>query len=187
MEIHLNNFAFLLGVFLHVLAFCRNEWDRRSPWILLFFCMLSAGRFIGLVVACRYPYIKALLETNVLGVFFLGGLFSSMMAYRLLFHPLKSFPGPVAARISALWLTKESIPDMTFYRQLRGLHDQYGDFVRIRKGTSFSIWSHYLHPDKDLENSRYDIQMLLQASMDQEIGFRKANSTSRTILCRISS
>ena len=136
METYFYVLAPLMGCLLHVLVFSRNEWDRRSPWIFLFFSMLSAGSFSVLTLGYGYPYIHALLATNVLGCLFLGGLFSSMMTYRLLFHPLKSFPGPLGARITALWLTKESVPDMRFYRKLQGLHDQYGDFVRISKVTS---------------------------------------------------
>jgi tryprostatin B 6-hydroxylase len=69
----------------------------------------------------------------VLGASLLAGLFTSMITYRLFFHPLKSFAGPIGARVSAFWITKQNIPDMTFYRKLPKLHDQYGDFVRIRE------------------------------------------------------
>jgi hypothetical protein len=68
-----------------------------------------------------------------LGCYLVCGLFSSMTAYRLFFHPLKPFPGPIGARITAFWVTKESIPDLKMYRKLRDMHDTYGDFVRISK------------------------------------------------------
>ncbi|KAH8728233.1 cytochrome P450 [Phaeosphaeriaceae sp. PMI808] len=125
-------FAFMLGCFVHVVVFSRNEWDRHSPWILLFFCLLSSSTFILFPLGLNYSYLEALLQTNLLGSSLLGGLFSSMLSYRLLFHPLKSFPGPIGARISAFWISKESIPDMKFYHKLHKIHDHYGDFVRIR-------------------------------------------------------
>jgi hypothetical protein len=133
MNITLIASCFVLGGFLHICVFSRNEWDRHSPRILLFFCLLNTGIFACLAFLLRCAYIEAVLTTIVLGCCIAGGLFASMTAYRLLFHPLKSFPGPIGARISTFWYAKESIPDMKFYCKLRELHDQYGDFIRIRR------------------------------------------------------
>jgi hypothetical protein len=128
--------ALILGSTVHVLLFSRNEWDLHSLWIFLSFCMVTVCTCASLVLASEQSLCKAILETNILSSCFLAGLFSSMMAYRLIYHPLRSFPGPFCARITAFWLTKESIPDLKFYKKLCGLHDRYGDFVRIRKATS---------------------------------------------------
>lgn len=124
---------FSSGVLLHLLIFSRNEWDRRSPWIFSFFCSLFAGSLLTLSLGYKHYYVEAFLETIALECVLLGGLLSSMMVYRVLLHPLRSFPGPIGARITAFWFTKESIPDLKFYVKLRRYHDYYGDFVRIRK------------------------------------------------------
>lgn len=125
--------AFLFGVFLEVVVFSRHEWDRRAPRAAFAFCLLFASVFITLKAFYGYSYFKSMLHSSVLASVLLTGLFSSMIAYRLFFHPLKRFPGPLAARVTALWVVKENIPDLLFYRKLRTLHQKYDDFVRISK------------------------------------------------------
>lgn len=59
-----------------------------------------------------------------------ASIFGSIVAYRLLFHPLTRYPGPKIAAVTQLW---------TFWQraQCRGafvnekLHELYGDIVRI--------------------------------------------------------
>lgn len=60
---------------------------------------------------------------------FLTGLFISILIYRLAFHPLRRFPGPLSLRVSKLahsWRSRK----LDNYLQLEDLHQQYGDFVR---------------------------------------------------------
>jgi hypothetical protein len=124
--------SFGSGILLHLSVFRRNDWDRHAPRIFLTFCLAALGAFLCIVVGWRYPLGGALVLASVLGCSHLGGLFASMIAYRLFFHPLRSLDGPIGARVSAFWLTKQNIPNMTFYRKSPELHDQYGDFVRVR-------------------------------------------------------
>ncbi|CAO2652429.1 Nn.00g007120.m01.CDS01 [Neocucurbitaria sp. VM-36] len=124
--------ALLCGILLEASLFSKNEWDRRAPRILLGFCLAFGTNFVILTVGFGHPYATSLLRTYYLGVTLLIGLFASIVIYRLLLHPLRSFPGPIVARISAFWIIKESIPDLRFYVKLRKLHSRYGDFVRIR-------------------------------------------------------
>lgn len=123
--------AFLIGIVLEVSLFSKNEWDRRSPRIFFSFCLACASSFVTITLGMGHSPARSLWETSILSFFLLGGLFASIAVYRLLLHPLRSFPGPFAARISAFWIIKESIPDLRFYVKLRKLHDIYGDFVRI--------------------------------------------------------
>ncbi|KFX89674.1 hypothetical protein V490_06862 [Pseudogymnoascus sp. VKM F-3557] len=56
----------------------------------------------------------------------------SSVLYNVLFHPLRAYPGPLAARATIWWkiytevIKKESMSDVLF-----GLHRQFGDIVRI--------------------------------------------------------
>lgn len=52
-----------------------------------------------------------------------------MTIYRLFFHPLRRFPGPVLARVSKLWHVFHCINSRN-YLLLDKLHLQYGEFVR---------------------------------------------------------
>lgn len=125
--------AVLTGILLHATIFCRNEWDRHAPRVLHSAYIFYA--FTALFLASRFGYSisQSLTEAFLLGASLLGGLFSSMITYRLLLHPLKSFPGPLGARLTSFWIIKQNVPDLKFYVKLRNLHDRYGDFVRIRE------------------------------------------------------
>jgi hypothetical protein len=139
MELQYYAYSFLIGVFLQSRVFSRNEWERHAPKIVFYSCLAVVGTFIGLTLGISHSFISALVETNVLVIALLGGLYASMITYRLLFHPLKAFPGPIAAKITAFWVIKQNIPDLGFYKQLRQLHDHYGDFVRIRMTSTSAL------------------------------------------------
>ncbi|KAF7627839.1 hypothetical protein AFLA_003208 [Aspergillus flavus NRRL3357] len=55
---------------------------------------------------------------------------SSLVLYRLLYHPLRHFPGPFLSRVSVFWLSVQ-LRHKTLYRKLADLHNEYGDFVRV--------------------------------------------------------
>lgn len=67
------------------------------------------------------------------------GLFSSIVIYRLFFHRLCRFPGPVAARISMGWLLWQNIRCQKGYLKLASLQEKYGKFVRVGK---YQNWRH---------------------------------------------
>ncbi|KAI0265783.1 high nitrogen upregulated cytochrome P450 monooxygenase 2 [Gloeopeniophorella convolvens] len=60
-----------------------------------------------------------------------ASLISSTLLYRLSpFHPLASYPGPAIAKTSKLWTAyRNRKGDLHTY--LKGLHDHYGDIVRV--------------------------------------------------------
>lgn len=128
-------FAFSSGVCLHKLLFSKGEWDRHAPKILFGHNLLCIIIFAAFTLATNRTLAMCLVETFRVSSSFTGGLFTSLMAYRLLFHPLRSFPGPVAARVSSFWAFAKQWPDLKFYVKLQGIHNKYGDFVRISKVT----------------------------------------------------
>ncbi|OJJ46455.1 hypothetical protein ASPZODRAFT_32476, partial [Penicilliopsis zonata CBS 506.65] len=67
--------------------------------------------------------------TLVNGSFFIP-LFTSITVYRLFFHPLSSFPGPVLARLSMWWRVWQ-VAHMNSYEVIHRLHEEYGPIVRI--------------------------------------------------------
>lgn len=80
-----------------------------------------------------HSVMQCFVEIHRTNLALLCGLFTSVVGYRLLLHPLRSFPGPFAARVSTLWVFWENWPDLRLYVNLRKLHDHHGDFVRISK------------------------------------------------------
>jgi len=124
--------TFAAGVVLHTTVFARHrEWDRHAANILISSCVLFAATVIAFTVIGNASWITSFASVGVMTASFVSGLLSSMTVYRLLLHPLRSFPGPIAARITSLWVIKQNVPDLDLYVKLRSLHDRHGDFVRI--------------------------------------------------------
>ncbi|GME44406.1 putative benzoate 4-monooxygenase cytochrome p450 [Neofusicoccum parvum] len=125
-------FAALAGVSLHLTVFIRGEWEKRIPLLATLqvvgpaVVLASLAAFHGLTLSC------AALKTALLTAGFHVGLFGSMAIYRLFFHSLRQFPGPVGAKLTTLWSIKASIPDFKQYLEIQRLHEELGDFVRIR-------------------------------------------------------
>ena len=115
------------GLLSHNLFFIRGEHHLKGPIYVQLGCLFVAGLF---VLRVRNGQIQALEETLVATGAYLGALFASMTVYRLIFHPLRSFPGPFMYKISKLWHVLKVAPSQQNYRILDQLHHEYGDFVR---------------------------------------------------------
>ncbi|OJJ89023.1 cytochrome P450 [Aspergillus glaucus CBS 516.65] len=70
------------------------------------------------------------LQESRLDIAFHTGLFGSMVLYRLFFHPLRNFPGPVGARISRLHASFLTLKTAQMHYVVQDMHRQYGDVVR---------------------------------------------------------
>jgi len=66
-----------------------------------------------------------------MGTWFLVGLYSSLMVYRLFFNPLNRVPGPYWARISKFHLCSRQRKERKLHWYLKEAHRKYGPFVRI--------------------------------------------------------
>ncbi|KAL5047510.1 hypothetical protein BDW71DRAFT_213961 [Aspergillus fruticulosus] len=112
--------AVVLGVAAHLVLFIRGEWHLQAPWILVSHLACFSFTFILL------PHTASQAITG-----YVVGLFSSIITYRLFFHQLRCFPGPVGAGTTKLWhlwtLLSSSKPNHIF---LQELHRRYGDFIR---------------------------------------------------------
>jgi hypothetical protein len=74
----------------------------------------------------------------VVSASFFAGLTSSMLLYRIFFHPLRHFPGPFPARVTKLYGTWLAGRRVMYYKDLAEMHDKYGDFVRTGEFPYFS-------------------------------------------------
>ncbi|KAI2465220.1 monooxygenase [Annulohypoxylon bovei var. microspora] len=97
--------------------------------------LLAAGAFafFGLTTAYFFngfsPFeVFTRMSTLVLG--FHTGLFSSMVIYRLFFHRLRKFPGPVDVKISRLLSAFRAAKKIQYQKELVKMHNEYGDFIR---------------------------------------------------------
>lgn len=72
----------------------------------------------------------AVLKTFTLAGSYLAGLYSSLIIFRVFFHPLMSFPGLFGCKISSFWFTTY-LARRDAFRQLYTLHQKQGNFIRI--------------------------------------------------------
>ncbi|KAH8691814.1 cytochrome P450 [Talaromyces proteolyticus] len=125
--------AICVGVTIHLIVFSRGEWERHVVTIMwsIFLCqaLICAAtlRFYGGL------YLQSLLYTLTTMVGFSVGVFTSMSIYRIYFHRLRQFPGPLGARLSGFWSMGTALRGFQLYKKTQTLHRFYGDFVRIRK------------------------------------------------------
>jgi hypothetical protein len=100
---------------------------------------------LGLILAAQAPLFlwirsafapasQVAVAISVVDSVFLAALGLSITFYRLLFHPLRKYPGPVLARLTKIWFAFVC-RDGKVFRVIQALHKQYGDVVRI--GTYF--------------------------------------------------
>lgn len=120
--------AVTAGVAAHLVVFIRGEWHMRAPHIIMFHTLLITAVYF--LLSRQEDSSSA--GRLVFGAFaaYLCGLFGSMTAYRVLFHSLKSFPGPRTASISKLWHVYQNLNSRN-YELLDQMYRDYGEFVRI--------------------------------------------------------
>jgi cytochrome P450 len=84
---------------------------------------------VGLVCA---SYVLGLKFAFMIWTSFYAALSGSILIYRAFSHPLRSFPGPFAAKITKWWAVKETLTSsFTYYKEVQpALWRKYGDYVR---------------------------------------------------------
>lgn len=119
----------VLGIASHVFYFRVGEHHMSGPqlalcvpllWLLTTLCQLYNRGTLG-------PAAQQ--STLLLGAH-AAGLYSSMIIYRLFFHPLRHFSGPVLARISKFWHVAK-LRGLQNHLVLEELHQRCGEVVRI--------------------------------------------------------
>lgn len=125
------------GVASHLLYFIRgdhNEYAHR--WITRSLTGISvlAGAVFHLT---RYKAVPTAVMTGLFAGSYFTALFTSIGLYRVLFHPLRKFPGPAWAPLSNIGHAYH-IRNSDNYFRIRELHEKYGPIVRT--GTFISIY-----------------------------------------------
>ena len=118
------------GIASHLVYFNRGEHHMYGTRYLQ---ILLASLIIAVTVAVQFNHESighALLNVGSLALFYLAGLYSSLLVYRVWWSPLCAFPGPWGARISTFWFSMQ-LANRDAFRKVVQLHEEYGDFVRI--------------------------------------------------------
>ncbi|KAL7929595.1 cytochrome P450 [Trichoderma chlorosporum] len=123
-----------VGVLAHLVYFNRGE-HHLAPQRYVFAAVVSflSGALLirsSVFFGPNADWISAVILSTKIHACFFEGLYSSLIVYRLFFHPLNKFPGPIGARISTFWLIYH-VRTLDAWRKITALHDQYGPYVRI--------------------------------------------------------
>ena len=129
------------GILSHTLIFIRNEHHIRAPEIFRVFLLLALLLFIGEArIWSLNNSVQAARASALLVFSYSASLFTSIIIYRLFFHQLRKFPGPIGARITKFWHVGKLLRQPNF-KVLDNLHQQYGDFVRTGKHLYYQSWT----------------------------------------------
>jgi tryprostatin B 6-hydroxylase len=93
----------IIGLLAHNAIFIRREWHHQAPEL----CALSFALPLVLwALESRHDgYLTYQALEHAFGITssFFAALFTSMVVYRLFFHCLRRYPGPVLARMTKMW------------------------------------------------------------------------------------
>ena len=118
------------GILSHNLIFIRNEHHIRAPQIFRFFLLLTLFLFVAEARLWAFNDAAQAAENSAFILFSYNvSLFTSIAIYRIFFHPLRNFPGPLGVRVSKFWHVAKLLGQPNF-KVLEEWHQQYGDFVR---------------------------------------------------------
>lgn len=120
------------GVVSNRVYFIYGEHHANGPMLLRFYITLVVVLFATQITIGGSSTTAASKETAMLVTVYVISIFASMVTYRCLFHPLKSFPGPFGARVSKFWHAYH-VRDSKNHLFLHRLHEDYGDFIRTSK------------------------------------------------------
>ncbi len=120
-----------LGVASHLGYFIHGEHHMQSTQILAFFLLAPLILFI---TASRQTFNKSYLEaskiTAVATGSYLAALSTSILTYRVFFHPLRNFPGPFTAKLSKVAHFLRIAKNSRNFILADEMLEKYGEFVR---------------------------------------------------------
>ncbi|TID03657.1 Tryprostatin B 6-hydroxylase [Colletotrichum higginsianum] len=116
------------GLLSHWLYFIRGPRSMDALKIAVFYILALALLLLKTTTSLGL-YRGVILYAELSGSYFLA-LFASIGAYRLLFHPLRRFPGPLLTRASKVYLMWQN-RNWRLHQRYLEMHAEYGDFVRV--------------------------------------------------------
>lgn len=120
----------LLGVTFH-LSIIPFEIDAIIRSLLVAYFVSWAGLAVAFWNFCSLDLVSATWKASIAGFAFSAGLGASIFVYRLFFHRLRAFPGPLSTKISRFSTVGSVLMSgVRYYLVLEDLHKRYGDFVR---------------------------------------------------------
>jgi hypothetical protein len=96
---------------------------------------VATGLLMAAYPLAGFTITQTVIRVAIVAVSFNAGLFTSMVIYRVFFHRLRRFPGPVGAKVTRFWSAWITSREVKYHKEVARMHEQYGDFVRTGKYT----------------------------------------------------
>ncbi len=117
------------GLLIHRSIFIYGEWHLHATKLLGLHAIAYAGLILLEALYRKLSWLTALTVSSQIFSIYALSLLASVSIYRVFFHRLRGFPGPVLASVSKLWHVAQCL-DSKNHIILEKLHQEYGDFVR---------------------------------------------------------
>ncbi|KAH8812452.1 putative benzoate 4-monooxygenase cytochrome P450 [Xylogone sp. PMI_703] len=118
------------GALFHLTVVRNVEVDNYIYEFLVLFLTATIGFGITYGSIESFTAIQALARTASVATAFSSGLLISIGVYRLLFHRLRSFPGPLGSKLTRFYTVWKVSKNIQYYKEVAKMHEKYGDFVR---------------------------------------------------------
>ena len=119
-----------LGLFSHLAYFIHGEHHMQSIRVLSAFALGHPTLFILVLLTGDIPLFNAIKVTAVASTSFFSALIISILTYRMWFHPLRHFSGPLPARLTKFTHSLRLLARSDNFAQTDQLHKKFGDIVR---------------------------------------------------------
>jgi hypothetical protein len=114
-------FGPVLALSLHTLVLQNHEVDHLGLAIIV-----GSGIAYSALAYCLHFRLATIITAS-----FWVSLWLWISIYRVLLHPLRTYPGPLFARLSKWWAVKQDWDSNAhFHRSQQQLREKYGDYVR---------------------------------------------------------
>jgi hypothetical protein len=120
--------AATFGIASHLLFFIRGQRDRQALSIIIYHGLLGTASLA--IQMARSGVVLGCFQNLVISTSYFAGLVPSMVIYRLFFHPLRQFPGPLAAKVTNLFALHLN-QNGKMHEGRAKLFEKHGDFVRV--------------------------------------------------------
>jgi hypothetical protein len=121
--------ASVFSCIVHHGLFIQGEWHLQAPTILACHILIFPVVFSLEVLSGSKDFHQGCLRSLFIGTAYIASLLLSIATYRLLFHRLRTFPGPRLAALSKLWHVWKC-RDSRGHLVLDDWYSKYGTIVR---------------------------------------------------------
>ncbi|KUJ06806.1 cytochrome P450 [Mollisia scopiformis] len=122
----------VLGIVSHLGYFMHGEHHLQAVRLAVLLCTVPFAIFATIHnFNSRSSIWSAARLTTIIVSSYLVSLTTSILTYRVFFHPLRKFPGPLNSKLTKLTHVLRLLKESDNYRQADKLHERYGEIVRV--------------------------------------------------------